>query len=225
MSQLDNLKEQFKALGTKISQQIQESPTYTQAQDRFENLSPSGQKLALIGGVLLVLFMLLFFPFSNLSDSQTTLSQFEEKRSLIRDLFKTYRESSAALSIATPPNYELLRSNVESIIARADLTPEQNLGSIEITAEGNLIPQNLVTHALQVKLAKLNLKQIVDIGSGLVGISESVKMKDMQIIANSQDTRYFDVSYKLYSLKVPEPQVEALPETPETKKGNRGSDK
>jgi hypothetical protein len=181
--------------------------------------------LATIGGGLLVLFMLLFFPLSNLSDSQTTLSLFEEKRSLIRDLFKTYRESSATPNIATPPNYELLRSNVESIISRADLTPEQNLGSIEITAEGNLIPQNLVTHALQVKLAKLNLKQIVDIGSGLVGISESVKMKDMQITANSQDTRYFDVSYKLYSLKVPEPQVEAPPETPETKKGSRGSDK
>ncbi|MEQ1723708.1 MAG: hypothetical protein ABL930_11070 [Pseudobdellovibrio sp.] len=224
MSQLDNLKEQLKALGAKIGQQVQESPAYAQAQDRYENLSPSGQKLVQAGGVLLILFMFLFIPLSNLSDSQSTLSLFEEKRSLIRDLFKTYRESSATPSIATPPTYEILRSNVESIIARAELTPEQNLGSIEITAEGKLIPQSLVTHALQIKLSKLNLKQIVDIGSGLVGISDSVKMKDMQITANSQDTRYFDVSYKLYSLKVPAPQVEAPPETPETKKGNRGSD-
>jgi hypothetical protein len=224
MSQLENLKEQFKTLGTKIGQQVQESPAYAQAQDRYENLSPSGQKLVQATGVLLILFLLLFIPLSNLSDSQTTLSLFEEKRSLIRDLFKTYRDSSNAPSLATPPTYELLRSNVESIIARAELTPEQNLGSIEITAEGKLIPLSLVTHALQIKLAKLNLKQIVDIGSGLVGLSDSVKMKDMQITANSQDTRYFDVSYKLYSLKVPEPQVEAPPE-PETKKARRGSDK
>lgn len=223
MSQLDNLKEQFKALGAKISQQVQESPSYAQAQDRYENLSPSGQKVVMAGGVLLILFLLLFIPLSNLSDSQTTLGLFEEKRGLIRDLFKTYRESSATPSVIRPPDYEILRTNVESIIARAELMPDQNLGTIEITAEGKLIPQNLVTHALQVKLAKLNLKQIVDIGTGLVGISESVKMKDMQITAHRQDTRYFDVTYKLYSLKVPEPQIEAPVEEP--KKGNRGSDK
>ncbi|MBY0555219.1 hypothetical protein K2P97_11865 [bacterium] len=223
MSQLENINEQFKNLGAKLGQQIQESPSYAQAQDKYENLSPVGQKMVMVGGVLLILFLLLFIPLSNLSDSQTTLGAFEEKRSLIRDLFKTYRESSATPSVVRPPDYESLRSNVESIIARAELLPEQNLGTIEITAEGKLIPQNLITHALQVKLAKLNLKQIVDIGSSLVGISESVKMKDMQITANSQDTRYFDVSYKLYSLKVPEPQAEAPVEEP--KKGNRGSDK
>jgi len=68
MSQLDNLKEQFKALGSKIGQQVQESPAYGQAQDRYENLSPSGQKLAQAVGVLLILFLLLFIPLSNLSD-------------------------------------------------------------------------------------------------------------------------------------------------------------
>jgi hypothetical protein len=212
MSQLDNIKEQLRATGSKIGSQIQESPTYSQAQDRFESLSPSSQKLVWIVGTLIVLFVLVFYPVSNLLTSQSTLAMFEEKRNLVRELFRTYREASSAPTVAIPPNYESLKASVASIINKADLTPEQNLGSIEANTEGKLIPPSLVSHALEVKLAKLNLKQIVDIGTSLVAISESVKMKDLLIRANAQDTRYFDVTYKLYSLNVPEPTPEAPPE-------------
>ena len=69
---------------------------------------------------------------------------------------------------------------------------------------------------MTVKLAKLNLKQIVDIGSSLVALSESVKMKDLAIIANATDTRYYDVTYQLYSLNIPTPEPEPPPE-PERK--------
>ena len=102
--------------------------------------------------------------------------------------------------------------------------PEQNLGATPASFEGRLIPNNLVSNVLSIKLAKLNLKQIVDIGGSLIGLSESVKMKDMSIVANATDTRYYDVTFKLYSLKVPEPTPEPLPE-PEKKASskNKGS--
>lgn len=218
MSQIDNLKEQLKSAGTSISQRIEESPTYAQLKDRYENLSPTGQKGAQALAALLVLFFLFFIPLNNLSESQTSLSLFEEKRDLIRDLFKTYRETSATPDISIPPTQDMLRSNIESIITRADLLPEQKLGISEIAPEGRLIPSGLINNVLQVQLAKLNLKQIVDIGSSIVAISNSVKMKDLFITANRQDTRYYDVTYKLYSLKVPQPNIEPPPE-PETKRG------
>ncbi len=220
MSMLENIKDQFKTLAAKLGAQIQESPAYAQAQDRYDSLSPAAQKIAKALGVAFLLLLVLFYPLSNLSSSSTALQTFEEKRNLIRELFRTYRESSSASGVVVPPRFEELRMKVDSAIARAELLPEQNLGVIESSVEGKLIPSALASHVLEVKLAKLNLKQIVDIGTSLVGISESVKMKDLLIRANLQDTRYFDATYKLYSLNVPEPPPEAPPE-PESAKGKK----
>lgn len=221
MSRLDDIKEQLKITGQNIWQKIQESPSYVQLQDRYQGLSPSAQKLVRAGAALGAIFILVFYPMSLYFTSQTSIVAYEEKRNLIRDLFKTYRESSARPNIAIPPSAESLRSTISNIISTADLTPEQNGGVIEARAEGSLIPATLISHVVEVNLLKLNIRQIVDIGASLVGISDSVKMKDMSIIAHQADPRYFDVSYKLYSLNVPEPTPEPPPE-PE-KPAKRGS--
>lgn len=222
MSQLDNLKEQLKSTGTRIGHRIQESPAYQQAQDRYESMSPAGQKLVWVAGTVFVVFTLLFFPLTKLATSQESLAMFQEKRDLIRELFRTYREASSAPSIPVPPPPEQLRVSIENAIARAELLPEQKLGVMAGATEGRLIPTNLVTSVFEIKLAKLNLKQIVDIGATLVGISDSVKMKDMAINAHAQDTRYYDVTYKMYSLNVPQPTPE-LPPEPEPRNNRRNN--
>lgn len=212
MSRLEELQEQLKSLGQRIATSVQETEGYQKLQDRYQSLNPSSQKLVWVGGSILVAGIILFYPLSQISNSQSLMTTFEDRRALIRDLFKTYRESSAQASIPVPPAFETLKASVESIISGANLLPEQKVGNIESSAEGHLIPQNLVTHVLEVKLAKLNLKQIVDIGTSIAGISSSVKMKDLMISAHPADTRYFDVTYKLYSLNVPQPIPEPPPE-------------
>lgn len=223
MSALDNIKEQFKNLGSRISQLVQDSPAFAQARDRYENMNPPAQKMTLMIGMALVLLLLFFIPLSNLTTSQTSLSIFEERRNLIRELFKTYRDSSATPDVVIPPTLEGLKSAAQSIIANAELLPEQNIGLSEGAVEGRLIPSSLISNVLEVRLAKLNLKQIVDIGASLVGISNSVKMKDLLINAHREDTRYYDVTYKLYSLKVPSPNFEPAPEPEKNSKKTRGS--
>jgi len=223
MSLLTNLGEQFKILGTKILLQLQESPGAAQVKDRYENMTPAGQKTTVFSVVFLALLLVFFIPLSRFSESQSSLSLFEDKRNLIRDLFKTYRESSTLPDVAIPPSFIELKSSVESIISQAELLPEQNLGMLEGAVEGRLIPSSLVSNVLLVKLAKLNLKQIVDIGSSIVHISDSVKMKDLIISAHRQDTRYYDVTYKLYSLNVPAAIIEPPPEIEKTSKKTRGS--
>lgn len=219
MSLADNLKERAKVTFDKTSERVRESDAYIQLQDRYQNLSPSGQKLARAGAVLFILFIFLFVPLSYLASSSQSITMFESKRDLIRDLFRTYRESSSTQNVAVPPPSDSLRSSVQAIIQRAELTPEQNLGVAESSVEGRLIPQNLISSVLDIKLAKLNLKQIVDIGGAIAAISDSVKMKDVTIVANGQDNRYYDVTYKLYSLKVPEPTPEPVAEPEPIKKG------
>lgn len=221
MSRLDDIKEQLKGVAQSLGQKIQESPAYVQWQDRYQTMSPSSQKLVRMGAVLSFIFFLVFYPMSLFFTSQETIASFEEKRNLIRELFKTYRESSARPNISVPPSIESLKASINSILTTADLTPEQNSGVIEGVVEGKLIPSALVNHMLEVRLAKLNIKQIVDIGASIVGISDSVKMKDMSISAHAADPRYFDVSFKLYALNVPEPTPEPPPEPePKSKKGS-----
>jgi hypothetical protein len=212
MSALENIVEQFKSLGARIGQQIQESSTYTQAQERYQSMEPRAQKMTWIAAVGVILFITFFYPLSLYFSSQEAMQTYEDKRALMRDLFRTYRESSGQASVPMPPPNETLKAAINSIITGASLLPEQNIGIAESSVEGKLIPQSLVTHVLEVKLAKLNIKQIVDIGSSIVGISDSVKMKDMMISAHAADTRYFDVTFKLYSLNVPAPAIELPPE-------------
>lgn len=212
MSRMEDLTEKLKALSQRVINLIQESEAYSKMQDRYQSLSTGGQKALLTAATLFVLFLILFYPLSNISQSQNLIATFEEKRALIRDLFKTYRESSGQTNVAVPPQFESLKASIDSILNGANLIPEQRVGIIETSVEGRLIPQTLVTHVLEIKLAKLNLKQIVDIGTSIAGISESVKMKDLTIAAHPKDTRYFDVAYKLYSLNVPEAAPEPPPE-------------
>lgn len=228
MSAMDNLKDKSKGAAQKIFERVRESSAYAQLMDRYETMTPAGQKLAKLVGTVAVLLFILFIPLTNLSTSYANISLFEEERDLIRDLFRTYRESSSSQNLPVPPPASSLMSMVSSVIQRAELMPEQNLGISEGAAEGRLIPANLVSNVVQIRLAKLNLKQIVDIGGSLAGISESVKMKDIAIVANATDTRYYDVTYKLYSLKVPEAAPEPLPESPakpgRNNNSGRGSD-
>ena len=212
MSRFEDIKEKLKSTAQRVSERIQETEWYNQFQDRYQSLNSNSQRLVWIGGSFLILALVLFYPLGQISNSQILITSFEEKRSLIHDLFKTYRDSSGNSGVPVPPQFENLKANVETIINGANLIPEQRVGTIEAAVEGRLIPQSLVSHVLDVKLAKLNLKQIVDIGTALAGISESVKMKDLIISAHAADTRYFDVSYKLYSLNVPEVIPEPPPE-------------
>jgi len=222
MSALDSLKDKGKGATEKLFERVRESSAYAQMMDRYENLTPAGQKIAKLATSVLILLIILFIPLSNLSTSYTNISMFEEERDLIRELFRTYRETSSNQNLPVPPSSDSLMSMVAAVVQRAELLPEQNIGISEGPVEGRLIPGNLVSNVMQVRLAKLNLKQIVDIGGSLVGISDSVKMKDIAIVANASDTRYYDVTYKLYSLKVPEATPEPMPE-PEKKPGRNSN--
>lgn len=221
MSFVDNLKEQGKSFFSRTSERIKESESYVQLQDRYQGLSPSGQKMARYGAVALLILFVVFIPYTKLSTSSENITSYETKRNLIRDLFKTYRESSATQTVPLPPTTDSLRFSIETVLQRAELMPEQKLGIENIAAEGRLIPQNLVANVFAVKLTKLNLKQIVDIGTSIAAISDSIKLKDIDIKSNINDTRYYDVNYKVYTLKVPEPTPEPPPEPVQNNNRNR----
>jgi hypothetical protein len=86
-----------------------------------------------------------------------------------------------------------------------------------------LISAAMSTGALTIHLAKLNLRQISDLGLKFQNLSPSIKMTDLDVQASMSDPKYFDVQYKLVALKVPEPPKMASPDDdlPAGKKGNK----
>lgn len=217
---LDDLKDKFSTEGRAAWERIQESATFNQLRDRYENMSPAVQKLSLAGAVGVVTLVILSFPYSNFSQSNDFVTDFEGKRMTIRELLKVARESSEMPNIPQAPSLEMIKSSIENEIKIAHLLPEQVKGTQTVQSNSQLIPANLTQGSLDINLAKLNLRQIMDLGYKFQSINPSVKMKDMVITANREDNRYFDVLYKLVALAVPA-APEAPAEEPVKGKGSR----
>ena len=215
---LDDLKDKLATDARATWDRIQESAAFNQMRDRYENMTPSMQKLTLYGGIGVVALIILSIPYSYYSASAASVEDFEGKRMTIRELLKVSRESSEVPNIPPAPSMDILRSNVEMALKNANLLPEQMKGTEMGANNSALIPANLLEGILSVRLAKLNLRQIVDLGYKFQSINPSVKMKDMVVTANREDNRYFDVVYKLAALAVPA-APEIAPEPPPTKSG------
>ncbi|WP_374035505.1 hypothetical protein ACES2I_07255 [Bdellovibrio bacteriovorus] len=219
MSSFDDLKEKLVSDARVTWERIQESGAYNQLRDRYENMTPAMQKLTLVGGVALVSLIILSIPYGKYTQSNEYVSEFESKRMTIRELLKVSRESSDVPQIPQAPSMDMIRNNIDNQIKAANLLPEQIKGTEIQENNSNLVPKNLTEGLLQVSLAKLNIRQVLDLGYQFQSINPSVKMKDMVMTANREDNRYFDVVYKLVALAVPAAPAPEAPEPPS--RGNR----
>lgn len=199
----EDIKEKVLARLQAIWEEFQESKLYTTLRDRYETLNAIQQRIVLAGVGAIGALILLSFPFGYLSQSSDYITEFSDKRQLIRDLLKVSREASELPAIPPSPSIEMIRASVERDLQNARLLPEQMRGSSQISEASSLIPQNLMAGGLMVNLSKLNLRQIVDLGYQFQQISPSVKLKDLSLVANPEDPRYFDVVFKLTALNVP----------------------
>ncbi|CAE79462.1 hypothetical protein AB1A81_07220 [Bdellovibrio bacteriovorus] len=219
MSSFDDLKEKLVSDARVTWERIQESGAYNQLRDRYENMTPAMQKLTLVGGVALVSLIILSVPYGKYTQSTEYVGEFESKRMTIRELLKVSRESSDVPQIPQAPSMDMIRNNIDNQIKAANLLPEQIKGTEVQENNSNLVPKNLTEGLLQVSLAKLNIRQVLDLGYQFQSINPSVKMKDMVMTANREDNRYFDVVYKLVALAVPAAPAPEAPEPPS--RGNR----
>lgn len=207
---LDDIKERLLSEFKQISERIQDSSAFNQAKDRYENLNPTQQKLAAVAGIALVTVAVLWVPFSGLTSSWDHTNEFTERRDLIRDLLKVSKEASEAPSLPVAPSESMIRQAVDREITSARILPEQNKGTSFSSSANVMIPSNHVETTVDISLAKLNLRQVLDMGYAFQNISPSLKMKDLNIIANASDSKYFDVVYRLVALKVPQIQMQPM---------------
>lgn len=219
----EELREQFQTESKARWEQFQESSVYISIKEKYENLSPAMQKITLAGIVLVLLYLVLAIPLGMYTQSSSYVTEFEDKRELIRDLLKSSREAQESPNLAVPPPVEALKGQIESQLQMAKLLPEQNGGTEVLMDKPRIIPGNLSQGVLSVKLNKLNIRQILDLGHQFQTLNTSVKMTDLVMQANAQDPRYFDVVYKMAVLAVPSAgEMAAEPDqTPPPRRGRK----
>jgi hypothetical protein len=203
MAKLDDLKEQFKNQFSLIWDKVKESSVYNQLKDRFENLSSSSQKIVTLGFGFLFLIIIISFPLQFLTSSFDQMSSYETQRDLIHDLFKIQQDSQSSTGLNPGPAQDALQSQVDNELHNSMLAPEQIRGVQNDMATITGLPKEYIESAVQISLAKLNLRQVVDIGYQILNIHPTLKMVDLNMEPNTQDPRYFDVIYKVATLKVP----------------------
>ena len=216
----EDLKERLLSSLKQAWERIQDSSAYNHLRDRFENLTPRGQKSVLAAALLILGFLVFSMPYSYWSESQTSVKGFEDRRNIVRRLLKASRESADIPDIPQAPTPETLRSQIENYLKEVQLIPEQIKSVDVVPVDSKLIPTDMAQGSVAVNLAKLNLRQVLDIGYKLKTLSPSVKMTGLQMFPDKQDARYFDVVFKLVSLAVPQVAQPPIPEpeAPPTKK-------
>ena len=189
----DSLKESLKSAWGRI----RETDSYLQLSERYQSLSPTGQKGALAGAVLLGFLLIMAVPWTFYSASKTSVAEYEDKRDLIRDLFKTNREASGLPPAPAPVSAGDLANTARQSLATAHLAPEQIVSVGESPANVTGIAKTIDQTGIAVSLSKLNLKQVIDIGSDLQNMQTTARMMGLEIKATAADPRYYDVIYKI----------------------------
>lgn len=200
----DDLKDQLRERFQVLAARVQESAAWGDLTEKFGNLSPNAQKGVLAGIGAFFALVLLAIPYSMYSSSATTVTEFEEKRDLIRELFRVKRES--AILDSAPPEISPaeLQSRANNQITTAQIQPEQIRSISEFDNAGSPgIPKNVIQKGITVNLGKLTLRQVVDLGHQLQSIHPSTKMIGLEVNANRDNPHYFDVVYKIVSFSLP----------------------
>lgn len=209
----EELQERLVSQAKATWEKVEESSLYNQVKDRFENLSPLMQKVVLSVAAAITALFLFSFPLGFYSESDQTLSEFETRRNLTRELLKTARDASQAPPLSGTPDSADLQSRIQSQLENSQLLPEQIRSVQTVALPASMIPQNALAYGMEVSLAKLNLTQVVAIGHQLGMIdSTTTKIKDMEMVPNAQDARYLDVIYRLVTFKITQYQPLFPPE-------------
>lgn len=203
MSLFEDLKDQTKNRILILSDRLQESSLYVELKDRYENLNSRMQLLVRVSLSILILFGLFSFIRSPLNLADENIASYQEKRELLRSLYKTSRASQEVPVLPVAPAIESIRLQVDSYVRQIGLIDSQIIGLFQDASQGQLIPTAMSEGGLKVQLSKLNIRQITDISHKLSNLNPSVKLVDLALNSNQEDSRYYDANWRLVALKIP----------------------
>lgn len=190
-----------------IKGRLEESDAYLQLKERYDSLSPVAQKAVAATAALLFTLLILQIPFSYYEKGSENVALFEENRDLILDLYKVKRHSLSTPQIAPPLEPSDLEARARTAITNARVQAEQIKGISHFDNAGPkasaFIPKNVTQSGVEIRLANLNLNQIVDIGHALTNLGSTSKIVGLEVKPGTAAGNYFDAIFKVVSFNIP----------------------
>lgn len=205
MSALDDIKDLIRERSTIVWDRIQESSIYNNLSERYLSMPHSAQRGIVAAGVVAVLLFLLSIPYSFMDSASQHMAEFDERRTLIRELLKASRTGRDQSSLRSGPSVSALKNQLDGIFKAANLIPDQIGASQEAdnSETQNIIPKGITQTAVSVNLKKLNIRQVTDIGFELSKMHPAVKLFSVDIASSPGMKNYYDVTYKIISFVFP----------------------
>ncbi len=198
----DDIKEQIIESAKFYTEKVKESSVFIQAQEKYEELNPNVQKLIRYGAVFLLVYFIFSFPLSWNNQAKDNLAKYQKNRGLIEDLLNIQTEIKNAPDVKTKIDANVLQTQTSEMIEKVGLAKEQVTSSSIVTSaqrEFTFIPKDINYVGVQIVLSKLNLTQILDIGTKLQNLNTDAKLIELSMNANKDDNHYYDVTYLLAS--------------------------
>ena len=186
-------------------QQFQDTPTYAQFKEKYDDMPVAQQRLLKIGAVLVVLLAILFPPLSWYQSSTTNLASFEDDRGLLKDVLHVGRQMQETPEVIPQLSTGEVKQRVDGVVASLQLVPEQIKGSVEgpfpIRPGSHLIPSQLSAQGVELTLDKLNIRQVIDLVYRLQALKESgIRVFSMDMGRAMGETHFFTVHLQVGNL-------------------------
>lgn len=199
----DQLRDQFNALWSRI----QESTTYNSVKEKYDSLPTVAQKGLAFGSGFVAVLIILSIPFSYINSANTSIEEFNEYRTLLRDLLRVGGAAKDAPPLPPGISAAELQGQVQALTTELGLLADQMVGvaPLKDNPSPTLASRVIRQDGVSVTLKKLNLNQILDIGYRLQSLSNGTKLAGVDILANAEDNHYYDVTYKVVNFSLPTP--------------------
>ncbi|MBX9768139.1 MAG: hypothetical protein K2X47_12775 [Bdellovibrionales bacterium] len=185
---------------------LQETSSYIQAKEKYDDLPTLAQWGVKIGAGILAILLVLVLPLSWLSTGTEQISYFEDNRNLIKDYLKTAKGLQNLPEVIPQLSAGDVKAKVDPIIQSMNLLPEQIKETRENTftaeAGSQLIPNTLVRQGVEVHLSKLNLTQSVDLAYKLQTLGEGLKLIGLEVERSPAESHYYEAKFRVVSFSV-----------------------
>lgn len=185
---------------------LDEFEPYQKVREAYDSMPTLVQKLVLGTIGFLIAFVFFLIPYSFYSSGSENLALFEENRDLVLDLYRVKRKIVSSPQTPPPMDPSSLESYARSAVTGARVQPEQikaiSFVDGSTSKPSTAIPKSVRQNLVEIRLANLNLTQIVDIGHALSNI-QSTKVMSFDLRPGTAEGNYFDVIFKIVSFDIP----------------------
>ena len=221
----DDLKDQLQDNWERLKNRIQEDPSFNSLKERYETLPSSAQKGIVVALSLLILLILIYIPYGYFSSAKENEEKYTTYKTTVRELLKVGKTDSRSALFTLRGNTESTKSRISQALQNYSLTGEQiQPVELESKLENSLAKGPVEEDNFVVRLKKLNLDQILQVGSDLHRKFGDLKMTGLTVTADKEKAGYFDIEFRLSKFYLPDAEPNKEKEKPRRKgklKSNR----